>query len=49
MFDNKIWEVDEFLGDNAGLIIAEIELISEDENFNIPAWIDKEVTGEEKY
>src|SRR5688500_12543499 len=49
IFDNKIWEVDEFLGDNTGLIVAEIELTSEDENFGIPAWVDKEVTGQEKY
>jgi adenylate cyclase len=48
-FDNKTWEVDEFLGDNIGLIVAEIELTTEAENFSIPAWIDKEVTGEEKY
>ncbi|MBK7882889.1 MAG: CYTH domain-containing protein [Chitinophagaceae bacterium] len=47
--DGKIWEVDEFAGDNAGLIIAEIELTSEDELFTLPIWIDKEVTGEEKY
>lgn len=47
--DNKIWEVDEFLGDNSGLIVAEIELTSEDENFSIPAWVDREVTGQEKY
>jgi len=49
VFDNKVWEVDEFLGDNIGLIVAEIELTSEAESFNIPAWIDKEVTGQEKY
>lgn len=49
LFDNKVWEVDEFLGDNIGLIVAEIELTSEDENFGIPAWVDKEVTGQEKY
>jgi adenylate cyclase len=49
MIDNKTWEVDEFLGDNTGLIVAEIELISEDESFSIPKWIDKEVTGQEKY
>lgn len=49
LVDNKVWEVDEFLGDNIGLIVAEIELTSEDEKFQIPAWIDKEVTGEEKY
>jgi adenylate cyclase len=48
-YDNKIWEVDEFLGDNAGLIVAEIELLSEDESFGIPVWIAKEVTGEERY
>ena len=48
-FENKIWEVDEFLGANAGLIIAEIELTSEDESFDIPFWVDKEVTGDEKY
>lgn len=47
--DGKIWEVDEFLGENIGLIIAEIELSSEDEVFNIPEWLEKEVTSEEKY
>lgn len=49
VFENKTWEVDEFLGDNSGLIVAEIELTSKEEQFAIPAWIDKEVTGEEKY
>ncbi|AXY72460.1 CYTH domain-containing protein [Paraflavitalea soli] len=48
-FENKVWEVDEFLGDNAGLIIAEIELTSESEHFKCPDWVDKEVTGDEKY
>jgi CYTH domain-containing protein len=48
-FNNKVWEVDEFLGDNAGLIIAEIELESEEEQFERPEWVDKEVTGEERY
>jgi CYTH domain-containing protein len=48
-YNNKIWEVDEFLGDNLGLVIAEIELASEEEQFDIPEWIDKEVTGDEKY
>jgi adenylate cyclase len=48
-FENKIWEVDEFLGVNTGLIIAEIELTSEDEHFECPDWIDTEVTGDEKY
>jgi adenylate cyclase len=48
-FANKHWEVDEFLGDNAGLMIAEIELQSEDEQFSLPPWVTTEVTGEEKY
>ncbi|MEI6697151.1 MAG: CYTH domain-containing protein [Bacteroidota bacterium] len=48
-FKNKLWEVDEFLEDNSGLIIAEIELSSETEQFELPEWIDKEVTHEEKY
>ena len=34
-----LWEVDEFLGDNAGLVVAEIELQSVDESFRRPAWI----------
>lgn len=46
---NHVWEVDEFSGKNDGLIVAEIELTSEDEHFEIPDWIGREVTGEEKY
>ena len=45
----KIWEVDEFLKDNEGLIIAEIELQDEAEEFVLPPWILKEVTGDERY
>jgi len=48
-FQNKVWEVDEFLGANKGLFVAEIELQSEDETFDLPSWVTKEVTGEEKY
>lgn len=48
-FGNNVWEVDEFLDKNAGLIVAEIELSNEDENFDIPDWIESQVTGEEKY
>jgi CYTH domain-containing protein len=47
--DNKLWEIDEFLGKNEGLIVAEIELKSEDETFALPDFIDREVTSEEKY
>jgi adenylate cyclase len=44
-----VWEVDEFLGQNAGLVVAEIELGSEDEAFEKPDWIGQEVTGEKRY
>jgi len=44
-----IFEVDEFYGDNKGLIVAEIELSSEDENFKKPSWLGEEVTGQVKY
>jgi adenylate cyclase len=43
------FEVDEFYGENLGLIIAEIELKSEDEPFEKPAWLGEEVTGKRKY
>lgn len=43
------WEVDEFLGDNAGLVVAEIEVPAEDTKFSLPEWIDKDVTGDKKY
>lgn len=44
-----LWEVDEFLGDNAGLVVAEIELGSSDEAFELPDWIGAEVTHESRY
>jgi len=44
-----IWEVDEFLGDNAGLVIAEIELDSEDQEYPVPDWLGEEVTGDPRY
>jgi len=44
-----VWEVDEFLGLNAGLVVAEIELGAEDEAFARPDWIGREVTGEKRY
>lgn len=47
--ENGLWEVDVFAGENEGLIIAEIELQSEDEKINLPNWIDREVTTESKY
>jgi len=44
-----VYEVDEFYGDNEGLVIAEIELNSENETFEKPEWLGEEVTGETKY
>ena len=43
------WEVDEFLGANQGLVVAEIELGSEDEQFDKPDWIGEEVTHDRRY
>ncbi|MDE6779051.1 MAG: CYTH domain-containing protein [Alistipes sp.] len=43
------FEVDEFYGDNEGLTVAEVELASEDEAFDRPAWLGEEVTGDVKY
>jgi len=43
------FEVDEFYGDNQGLIVAEVELCHEDEAFLKPSWIGQEVTGDAKY
>lgn len=48
-FEGHIWEIDEFLGENEGLVVAEIELQSEDEEFLKPGFIGKEVTGDKKY
>jgi adenylate cyclase len=43
------WEVDEFLGENAGLIVAEIELDREDRDFAKPDWVGEEVTQDARY
>ena len=47
--NGNTWEVDVFEGDNQGLIIAEIELDSEDQRVEIPPWAVKEVTGDPRY
>ena len=44
-----VFEVDEFYGENEGLILAEIELDSETETFEKPSWLGKEVTGDNRY
>jgi adenylate cyclase len=43
------WEVDEFFGENHGLVIAEVELESEDQSVDLPPWIGEEVTGDPRY
>ena len=44
-----IWEIDEFDGDNAGLIIAEVELDEEHQAISLPDWVGEEVTGDPRY
>jgi adenylate cyclase len=48
-YEGMTWEVDEFLGANAGLVVAEIELVSETQAFAHPAWLGNEVTGDGRY
>ena len=47
--NKHIYEIDEFFGNNKGLVVAEIELNSEEESFYKPKWLGVEVTGEVKY
>jgi len=44
-----IFEIDEFYGDNEGLIVAEVELAEENETFDKPIWLGKEITGDVRY
>lgn len=46
---DHVWEIDEFMGDNAGLIVAEVELSQIGESFEKPAWIGAEVTHDLRY
>ena len=48
-YGNHVYEVDEFYGENEGLIIAEIELSSENETFEKPSWLGEEVTNDKRY
>ncbi len=47
--NGRKFEVDEFYGDNEGLVMAEIELGSEDETFDRPGWLGEEVTGDKRF
>jgi adenylate cyclase len=47
--DEVCWEIDEFLGENAGLIVAEIELQSVEQSYERPSWLGQEVSGDKRY
>jgi len=47
--DGHLWEIDEFYGENEGLIVAEIELSRADEPFERPAWLGQEVSLDQRY
>ena len=48
-YKSKTWEVDEFHGDNDGLVVAEIELDDENEVFEFPSWLGDEITADYRY
>ena len=48
-YEGNVWEIDEFFGENAGLILAEIELEEEEQSFALPGWIAKEVTDDARF
>jgi adenylate cyclase len=47
--EDHVWEVDIFRDENLGLVVAEIELESQDETFTLPDWVTKEVTDDKRY
>ena len=48
-YGGLVWEVDDFLGENQGLVIAEVELENESQQVDLPNWIGKEVSGDRRY
>ncbi|WP_229365974.1 CYTH domain-containing protein [Fibrisoma montanum] len=48
-YEGLVWEIDEFQGENLGLIVAEVELTDEKQAIQLPPWVGKEVTTEAKY
>jgi CYTH domain-containing protein len=48
-YKGLIWEVDEFFGENKGLVLAEVELTREDRTFEKPEWVGKEVSADHRY
>ena len=49
LWGKDVWEIDEFSGENEGLVVAEIEIPSEDYQFELPPWIRDEVTNDKRY
>lgn len=47
--DGLVWELDEFFGANEGLLLAEVELVSEDQKILLPEWLGEEVSGDHRY
>jgi len=48
-YEGLIWEIDEFLGANKGLVVAEVELASEEQTIILPPWVGREVSGDYRY
>ncbi|MFY9089299.1 CYTH domain-containing protein [Arcobacter aquimarinus] len=48
-YENHTFELDIFYGDNDGLVVAEVELLDENETIKLPSWIKEEVTSDERY
>jgi len=48
-FKGNTWEVDEFYGDHEGLVLAEIELVSEEQEYETPEWVGEDVSHSSKY
>lgn len=48
-YDDLVWEIDEFHGENQGLLVAEVELESEDQDVPLPPWVDREVSDDRRY
>ena len=49
IYEGTKWEIDEFMGENKGLIIAEVELACENQKIILPEWVGKEVSGDPRY
>jgi len=48
-YQGNVWEIDEFLGENRSLVLAEIELEAENQSFEKPEWVGEEVTEDPRY